>query len=225
MSFYAVQPLAIQASIAAMYSITTPVKSIIFDFGGVLVKPDEDRLITYLANSFKVSENEIRALQVKDLQWIRVNEIEFGIWKKFAKERFNLDLSNTWRQDYEAEKIKAVKELPGIRELLNDLRNKGYTLEMLSNFEEWMEPFLDRFGYRDQNLFSHLYLSYKIKKEKPSLDAYEYVLSDLKLQGNETIFIDDQFKNIEAAQKLGIDAIHFTSAERLRKDLVTRGIL
>lgn len=96
---------------------------------------------------------------------------------------------------------------------------------MLSNFEEWMEPLLDQFGYRDNSLFSHLYLSYKTQKEKPSSDAYQYVLTDLSLRGSETIFIDDQLKNIEAARKLGIDAIHFTSAELLRKDLVTRGIL
>lgn len=225
MPTYAIPPFIAASPIAEIHSISTPIKSVIFDFGGVLVKPDENVLISYLANSFGVSEDEIRKLQVSELQWIRVNDTEFRIWQNYAKERFNIDLSEDWRQKYQAEKIKAVRELPGIRELLTDIQNEGYTLEMLSNFEEWMEPFLDQFGYRDQSLFSHLYLSYKTKKEKPSTDAYQCVLTDLQLHGHEIIFIDDQLKNVEAARKLGIDASHFTSAELLRKDLVARGIL
>lgn len=51
------------------------------------------------------------------------------------------------------------------------------------------------------------------------------VLSDLDLQKNEVIFIDDQLKNIQAAQELGIDAIHFSSASDLRNELVKRNIL
>jgi len=225
MSVYAILPPTEISPIAATYSISTGVKSVVLDFGGVLAKPDENILIRYLANSFGVSEDEIRKLQVSELQWIRVNDTEFGIWKNYAKERFDIDLSDDWRRTYEAEKIKAVRELPGIRKLLEDIRNEGYTLEMLSNFEEWMEPLLDRFGYRDQSLFSHLYLSYKTKQEKPAEEAYQYVLDDLHLQTREIIFIDDQLKNITAAQDYGIDAIHFTSAELLRKELVTRGIL
>lgn len=213
------------AQVEDVYCLPMPVKSVIFDFGGVLVKPDENMLIAYLAQSFGVSESEIRKLQVTELQWIRVNDTEFGIWKNYAKEHCNIDLSEDWREQYAAQKIQAVKELPGIRALLNDLQNHGYSLEMLSNFEEWMEPFLDQFGYRDPSLFTHIYLSYKTKKEKPSLEAYQHVLTDLGLYGNETIFIDDQIKNIEAAQKLGIDAIHFTCADLLRQELISRGIL
>jgi HAD superfamily hydrolase (TIGR01509 family) len=218
-------PTALPPVAAEVYTIPAPVKSVIFDFGGVLAKPDENELVAYLVTAFGVSEDEIREQQVSELQWIRVNDTEFGIWKKYAKEKCNIDLTDEWRVEYAAVKMKAVKELPGIRELLVDLRNQGYSLEILSNFEEWMEPLLNRFGYKDPNLFSHLYLSYETKQEKPSREAYEQLLTDLRLQGNETLFIDDQIKNIEAAKELGIDAIHFTSAEELRQALILRGIL
>jgi HAD superfamily hydrolase (TIGR01509 family) len=222
---FSILPPAHTSPIAEVYSIPAPVKSVIFDFGGVLVKPDENELVTYLARSFGVTEEEIREQQVSELQWIRVNDTEFGIWKKYAKERCNIDLTDDWREQYAAKKMESVKELPGVRALLEDLRNQGYNLEMLSNFEEWMAPLLDRFGYRDPNLFSHLYLSYETKQEKPARVAYEQLLTDLQLSGNETIFIDDQIKNVEAAKELGIDAIHFTSVEILRQELIARGIL
>lgn len=225
MSIYAISSPSAASPIGEAYSISTPVKSVIFDFGGVLVKPDENVLVAYLAQFFGVSEEEIRKLEVSELQWIRVNDTEFGIWQRYAKERFNIELSDDWRKEYGTIKMRAVKELPGIRQLLEEIRRRGYTLEMLSNFEEWMEPFLDQFGYRDESLFQHLYLSYKTKKEKPSDEAYKQILTDLDLRAKETIFIDDQLKNIEAAKKLGIDAIHFSSAEQLRKELVARGIL
>jgi HAD superfamily hydrolase (TIGR01509 family) len=200
----------------------TPIKSVVFDFGGVLVKPDEDMLIAFLADFFDVEAYQIRELKVKELQWMRVNDTEFLFWENYGKER-GKSLPLNWREEYSAVKLASVKELPLIPELLEDMQKEGHALEILSNFEPWMESLLDRFRYRDK--FNHLYLSYQTKKEKPSADAYEAVLNDLNLQGKDIIFIDDQLKNVQAAQKLGIDAIHFISTVQLREELVKRKLL
>lgn len=207
---------------AVVYPISTPVKHVIFDFGGVLVKPDEEFLTAYLAGYFGVEKEKIRELQVKELQWIRVNDAEFAFWQKYANE-LGKDLPPDWREQYQSIKIQSVKELPGIGQLLQDLQNAGYRLEMLSNFEPWMEPLLDRFGYR--NRFDRLYLSYQTHLEKPDENAYRMVLTELQALGKETIFIDDQLKNVESAQKLGMGAIHFVSGETTREELVKRGLL
>ncbi len=38
------------------------------------------------------------------------------------------------------------------------------------------------------------------------------------------IFIDNELPNVTAAKEVGIDAIHFTNADQLRRDLYDRGI-
>lgn len=211
-----------QTNTAQTEKKNTSIKSVVFDFGGVLVKPDENILIAYLADFFTVDPNQIRELKVKELEWMRVNDTEFSFWENYGKQN-GKSLPAQWREEYAAVKLASVKELPLIAEILEDLQKEGYALDMLSNFEPWMDPLLDRFEYRIQ--FNHLYLSYQTKKEKPSVDAYEAVLNDLNLEGKDIIFIDDQLKNVQAAQKLGIDAIHFISAVQLREELIKRQLL
>jgi hypothetical protein len=46
----------------------------------------------------------------------------------------------------------------------------------------------------------------------------------MELSAASIIFIDDKAGNIEAAQKLGFDAILFTSQKQLQKDLKKRGV-
>lgn len=198
------------------------IKSVVFDFGGVLAKPDEEAVISYLATFFGVSEEEIRDLHVQELQWIRVSDKEFEIWQKYANS-LNRSLPPDWREAYQKVKMDAVRELPEIGQILKDLRSRGYSLMMLSNFEPWMDPLLDQLGYRET--FDTLYLSYKTDLEKPSPEAYNQVLEDLQLAGKEVLFIDDQSKNVDAAQELEINSIHFTSAEQLRQELIARKIL
>lgn len=195
------------------------VKSVVFDFGGVLAQPDKETLIVYLAKSLEESPEEIRQIELKELQWIRVNDKEWAFWQKYAASR-GKTLSNDWRQEYQAVKLGSVRELDGMGEVLADLRKEGCHLEMLSNFPDWMEPLIDDLGYRDS--FDHLYLSYQTQIEKPSAEAYVNLLDDLSLRADEILFIDDQIANVEAARKLGIDAIHFTSVEELKNELAAR---
>ncbi|MBS0625144.1 MAG: HAD-IA family hydrolase [Verrucomicrobia bacterium] len=195
------------------------VKSVVFDFGGVLAQPDQKILVDYLAESLGESPETIQQLEVKELQWIRVNDEEWAFWQKYAASK-GKTLPNGWRQEYQAVKLGSVRELEGMGGVLEDLRKEGYHLEMLSNFPAWMEPLIDNLGYRDR--FDHLYLSYQTQVEKPSAEAYVNLLDDLSLQADEILFIDDQIANVEAAKKLGIDAIHFTSVEQLKKELAAK---
>ena len=41
----------------------------------------------------------------------------------------------------------------------------------------------------------------------------------------ETIFIDDSIKNVDAARALGLQAIHFGSPDQLEQDLLRSGVL
>ena len=52
------------------------------------------------------------------------------------------------------------------------------------------------------------YYSYDIGLRKPDLAIYEYVLQDSGLKASETLFLDDNYDNIVAAQHVGIHTIH-----------------
>lgn len=211
------------------------IERVVFDFGGVLVKPDEERNAAYLAEKLGVMPEEIIAYDVeingnekRKLQWIRVDDQEFAMWMGFAQSLGKtIDDPETWRQDYEEAKKSAVQPLPGMVEVIKELKEAGYPLDILSNFEPWMQPLLDRFLNELQEemggpSFDQIHLSYVTGKNKPDPQAYEAIL---KAAAGHTLFIDDQSKNITAAQECGLRALHFTTADQLRQELVSRRIL
>ena len=60
---------------------------------------------------------------------------------------------------------------------------------------------------------------------KPFDDFYELLISKFSIDKSSAIFIDDNFRNITAAERLGIKSYHFTSAADLRKELINIGLL
>lgn len=62
-------------------------------------------------------------------------------------------------------------------------------------------------------------LSYEIGVRKPHPQAYEILLQQLSLPPEQILFIDDQNVNVQAAEKLGIQSIHFIHPEKLEEEL------
>ena len=93
-------------------------------------------------------------------------------------------------------------------DLLKKLKNEGYRILLLSNTCDTIVPYLlNRFGISD--LFDHLYLSYQIKKAKPSLEIFRYLLKEEKISPNDCIFIDDNPTNIDASLQVGMHGVLF----------------
>lgn len=56
--------------------------------------------------------------------------------------------------------------------------------------------------------FDTLFCSYEMKAYKPNLDIFLKALSADNMKAEETIFVDDSLRNIEAAESLGIHGLH-----------------
>jgi putative hydrolase of the HAD superfamily len=72
--------------------------------------------------------------------------------------------------------------------------------------------------------FDVLVWSYQLGIVKPDPAIYRHTLAELGTQPEETLFLDDKRANVEAARALGIQAIEYSSVERLREELITRGL-
>jgi 2-haloacid dehalogenase len=109
-------------------------------------------------------------------------------------------------------------------DILVELREKGYPLFGLSNFS--IEKFhLVRNRYEFFNWFEDILLSAEVKLVKPDPRIYQALLDRIQREPGECILVDDSAQNVEAARKLGLDGIHFRSAEQLKNELAERGIL
>lgn len=108
-------------------------------------------------------------------------------------------------------------------EILEAIRNSGnHRLYALTNWSAETFPWaLERFEFL--HWFEGIVVSGVEKTRKPFPEFYEILLSRYSINPENSVFIDDNLKNIETARLLKIDGIHFKGAGQLADELALRG--
>lgn len=120
-----------------------------------------------------------------------------------------------WNSDFSenAEMAALLGELKGTRRLA-----------LLSNTNESHFESLES-KFKVTRHFDEVFLSYVLGLQKPDLEIYEHVIQATGVQANRIVFIDDRPENVEAARKVGINAIQFQSPKQLRDELRQLGLI
>ncbi len=115
--------------------------------------------------------------------------------------------------------------LHGTVEIFKQLKASGrYRIYALTNWSAETFPFaLERYAFL--NWFDGIVMSGAEKMRKPSPAFYQLLLDRYDVKANEALFIDDNYRNILAAEKMGIKSIHFTSSEALEAELKSLEVL
>ena len=71
----------------------------------------------------------------------------------------------------------------------------------------------------DWSFFERVFTSADAGMRKPDLSFYKFVLDEIKAEPSSVTFIDDNIENVLAARSLGIHAIVFDDANRVRQTL------
>ncbi len=110
-------------------------------------------------------------------------------------------------------------------EIFKELRESGrYKIYALTNWSAETFPVaLERFEFL--HWFDGIVVSGAEKMRKPDPEFYQVLLNRHNVNATDALFIDDNYRNILAAEKLGIKSIHFTSAGLLKEKLVALNIL
>ena len=111
-------------------------------------------------------------------------------------------------------------EIPGTVELLKTIRDSGnYKLYALTNWSSETFPIaLERFEFL--SWFDGIVVSGDEKDRKPFPSFYRTLLNRYAIEPTEALFIDDNLRNVKAAEDLGIHAIHFSNPEQLKEALL-----
>lgn len=114
--------------------------------------------------------------------------------------------------------------IEGTVEILDSLvKNNHYKVVALTNWSaETFPKALEMFEFLDW--FEGIVVSGEEKTRKPFDKIYNITLERFNITAEKAIFIDDNLRNIEAANKLGINGIHFESPKKLIEQLKTYNI-
>lgn len=98
------------------------------------------------------------------------------------------------------------------------IRSNKYKIVALTNWSHETFPIaLDRFDFL--HWFEGIVVSGTEKTRKPFADIYNITLNRFNINASNSIFIDDNLRNVNAAKALGIHGVHFKDANLLRDQL------
>ena len=205
------------------------IETIIFDFGGVVL--DIDPQIT-IKEFQKLGFKEVSKIQSKEFIEDIIRKFERGIYTPEVfrnRLRAFLELDVTDQQLDDAWNA-LLYDIPAERiEILEQVK-KNYQMLLLSNSNEihydlYVRDLQLRFGYREfDELFHKAYFSFDLHLSKPDPEVFEFVMYQHDLDPSETLFIDDNEMNIEAASKLGLQTYLLVKPELIR-DIIKDGVL
>ena len=183
------------------------IKNILFDLGGVIIDADLQAAI-----------DRFRSLGLKNvsdyLNLYRQNDfflqVEDG---SLDRQGFNDPLRSKVGRDVSDEKIEqawlAIVKGVSVEKLHWIERNrKNFRFYLLSNINpyvfEWANS--SKFSVLGQPLccyFDKMFASYRMRTTKPGVEIFQRVMEEAPLKPEETLFVDDGTKNVEAGKSLG----------------------
>jgi 2-haloacid dehalogenase len=200
------------------------INTIIFDLGAVLIDwnphymyrtifTDEEEMKDFLANVTTSDWNEEQDAG-RSLQ--EGTEI---LVKQFPEHEENIRAFYSRWEEMLGEPFHDTVEI--FKQLKESNKYKIYALTNWS--AETFPVALARYEFL--HWFDGIVVSGVEKMRKPTPAFYQILLDRHQVKPEEALFIDDNYRNILAAEKMGIKSIHFTSAPELKERLSEMGIL
>lgn len=195
------------------------IENIVFDFGGVLIDLDFQRLLSAFKRiGFNDIESQLQTyeregiFQKYELGEMTADEFRMAIREKSDVTLTDSDIDDLWN-------LMLVKIPTEKLDFILSLRN-NYNVYLLSNTNSihWDYACKNSFNYKGlgiKDFFIQTFLSYEMHLAKPDKAIYDRMLCEAKLIPEKTLFIDDSETNCNAAEQLGIQVHHYQIGSKL----------
>ena len=199
-------------------------KTIIFDLGGVLIDWNPD----YVYKAVFKDEEKLAWFyrEICTMDWNENQDAGYPL-EKATEERVALfPAYEEWIRMYYGRWEEMLGDaIEGTVSLLRQcIANPKLRVVALTNWSAETFPVaLKKFDFL--HWFEGIVVSGEEKTRKPFPEIYSTTLSRFNLDPEECLFIDDNLRNVKAAELLNIPSIQFKSPEQLEKELKKRSII
>jgi 2-haloacid dehalogenase len=199
--------------------------TVVLDLGGVVVDWDPVPAVAAVVGQDRAE------------RFVRGHEFDFASWNEAQ------DAGRPWDEaeaealathPHLAEEITAYRPhfalslrglVPGMREVLDDLRDRGVRLLALTNWSAETIHHLPEMFPEIFAVFDSIVVSGEERVAKPDPRIFEVLERRLGHPLTGVVYADDNPVNAEAARTAGMDALVFTGADALRAELRARALL
>ena len=200
------------------FSSSDSIKNIIFDFGGVLMDwnqryffrdyfNDDEKMEYFLQNIATTPWNEEQDRGRSLAEGTEILVQQHPTWEKEIRAFYD-----NWTTMLKG-------DIPENVEALRKLANTNFELFGLTNWSAETFPYaLEHYDFFD--LFEgKIVVSGEEKLIKPDPKIWQVLLERYQIKAEESIFIDDNIKNVEMAKNLNFKVIHCTSNINLLEEI------
>lgn len=198
------------------------IKNIIFDFGGVIcdLHPqrclDAFRQLGCTISMFPTQYSQFEGV-FKQIDRGEITTLQF-----YDAIRQQGQVPTATNEQIRQAWLSVLGDIPEERFQAFSRLRRTHRLYILSNANDihWQYLSRERMIYRGHNIlhwFTHIFLSYEMHLEKPEPEIYQAVLDQAAIKAGETLFIDDNQPNLDAAARLGYHTLLSTGGDWVGK--------
>ena len=199
------------------------IKFVYFDLGNVLLNFSHQRMVDQVAAVAGVASTLVQQhLFDNELE----NRYETG---ELNSVQFHAEFCNLIKKECDLDDfLTACGDIFWLNEptipVVSQLAQLNIGLGILSNTCEAHWDFAMKRFLALPQLFPIRVTSFEAKSMKPDAKIYEVAVKKAGVLPSEIFFIDDKPENVQAAKDAGFDAVLFTAAPQLMRDLAKRGV-
>ena len=182
------------------------IKAIIFDLDGVLIETEQE--------TFKFYQQYLKKYNIilKDDNFkYKAGRKSKDFWRDVLSEKdlkkiYTTEITNLKRELFNKYPEKYIKKIAGTEEMLQSLKEKGFTLAVASQNEKAMIKTVLRF-LNIEKYFDLVLSKNDIKSLKPDPEIYLLAMKQLNLTPDQCIVVEDSKDGIAAAKNAKIFCI------------------
>jgi HAD superfamily hydrolase (TIGR01509 family) len=193
-----------------------PLRTAIFDLGGVYFTDGAKRFANHIVTTFSVPEERVRHVLSgplgSDYRCGRLTVAEF--WRHALDE---WELALDWRE-LNLAWVREYVRIDGTAEIIKRLRSAGHPVYFLSDNVQERVTFLEE-KYHFSSEFDGGVFSHQVGTRKPDPEIYRAALAAAGVAPSYCVYVDDKPELLAPAASLGLSVIHFQSPEQLSVEL------
>lgn len=196
--------------------MTSPaVEALLFDFGGVLIEIDFDRVFARWAGLAGVPFGQVKA-RFEHGEAYRAHErgeIDAATFYATQREALGIDLTDAdfedgWQQVFGDEIAPTVALLPALA--------RRIPVHLFSNTNKTHHDYWKRRYSEALRPIERRFISCEMGLRKPDREAFEAVGRSLGVPLGRILFFDDTTANVDGARAAGVQAVHVRGPEDVR---------
>jgi putative hydrolase of the HAD superfamily len=197
--------------------------NLVFDLGGVVVRWDPDAIAAGVFSDPGMRA-KVKAAVFEHADWLELDRGTLGRDEAIARaaKRTGVAENNIKRLLHAVPPSLVL--FPDTVDLLYRLKAKGHPLYCLSNMHFASIEYLEK-THSFWEVFDGAVISCRLNLCKPEPGIYEHLLRTHRLKAEETLFIDDVQKNLDAAAQLGVRTLRFENAAQCERELRALGLI